>query len=371
MNVFVSYRRSDCRPWVERLCDRLVDRFGRAAIFKDLDSISPGSNFKQQLRGALENCEFFVPVIGPGWLAMNPSTNRPRLWDSDDFVRMEMQFALEANVRTIPILVDGATFPRQSDLPEALHSIIDLQAAEIRADPHFHRDVDRLIGLIACRALEKLALTADAQSEHQGKGIQFSEPLIEMFNEKIASNPTRYEAYVQRGQTYTLMASQPGGKGFWQALQDYQRAIELASSASDPHFGIGTVYFRLALWDLIERKLYTIHRPGALRINPSSGKPEMFPPAYELRVDDRSKLLLRACLDEYELGQRLRDSYYRESDAISYLFAPKDVQDRMHSTRALLGLTEAPRFDEWLLQVFSQSISRGDASAFGRLFPMQ
>ena len=38
-SIFLSYRRADTRHLSGRLYDRLVDRFGRARIFMDVDSM--------------------------------------------------------------------------------------------------------------------------------------------------------------------------------------------------------------------------------------------------------------------------------------------------------------------------------------------
>ena len=38
--------------------------------------------------------------------------NQRRLDDPNDFVRIEIEAALERNVRVIPVLVDGATMPQ-------------------------------------------------------------------------------------------------------------------------------------------------------------------------------------------------------------------------------------------------------------------
>jgi hypothetical protein len=51
--IFISYRRADSRKDASRLYDRLVEVFGRDNIFKDVDSIPPGSDFRDDLPEAM------------------------------------------------------------------------------------------------------------------------------------------------------------------------------------------------------------------------------------------------------------------------------------------------------------------------------
>jgi hypothetical protein len=39
--IFISYRRADSASAAGRLYDRLAERYGRASVFKDVDSIPP------------------------------------------------------------------------------------------------------------------------------------------------------------------------------------------------------------------------------------------------------------------------------------------------------------------------------------------
>ena len=65
--------------------------------------------------------------------------------DPDDFVRMEIESALEREVPVVPVLVQGAAMPSDKQLPPQLHSLVYHNAISIRPDPDFHPDVTRLI----------------------------------------------------------------------------------------------------------------------------------------------------------------------------------------------------------------------------------
>jgi hypothetical protein len=49
IKVFVSYRRDDSRHQAGRLFDHLVEQFGKEYVFKDVDSIPLGSDFRDIL----------------------------------------------------------------------------------------------------------------------------------------------------------------------------------------------------------------------------------------------------------------------------------------------------------------------------------
>lgn len=147
--IFISYRRADSADVTGRIYDRLSAHFGAAAIFKDVDSIPPGVDFKEHLEKAVGRCKIFLVVIGDRWLESHTSIPDNRLFDPMDFVRIEIEAALKRNILIIPLLVRGASMPAEEKLPPSLGKLIYRNALPIRPDPDFHRDIDRLIGAIS------------------------------------------------------------------------------------------------------------------------------------------------------------------------------------------------------------------------------
>lgn len=84
----------------------------------------------------------FITVIGPTWLS-------PRLRDQNDWVALELEAALRREIPVVPVLVGGAKMPSEADLPEKLSHLAYRHAAQVKGDPDFHRDVDRLIAGIS------------------------------------------------------------------------------------------------------------------------------------------------------------------------------------------------------------------------------
>ncbi|MCX7010592.1 MAG: toll/interleukin-1 receptor domain-containing protein, partial [Kiritimatiellaeota bacterium] len=67
--VFICYRREDSADVVGRIYDRLVERFGRDAVFKDVDSIPLGVDFREHLRDSISRFGVILVVIGAKWLS--------------------------------------------------------------------------------------------------------------------------------------------------------------------------------------------------------------------------------------------------------------------------------------------------------------
>jgi len=147
--IFISYRRADSADITGRIYDRLAGHFGESAIFKDVDSIPPGVDFKEHLERAVGRCRVFLAVIGDQWLETTDSLQTNRLEDPRDFVRIEMEAALNRNILIIPLLVRGASMPAEENLPPSLRKLVYRNAIPVRPDPDFHRDMDRLIAAIS------------------------------------------------------------------------------------------------------------------------------------------------------------------------------------------------------------------------------
>jgi hypothetical protein len=144
-SVFISYRRDDSLDTTGRIYDRLSREFGDGAVFRDLDSIPFGLDFREHIDRRLANCDVCIVVIGPRWLVVTDQNGQRRLDDPADHVRIEIETALRRNIRVVPILVGGASIPHPRELPETLQPLSYRAGTQIRPDPDFHRDIDRLM----------------------------------------------------------------------------------------------------------------------------------------------------------------------------------------------------------------------------------
>lgn len=145
--IFISYRREDASASAGRIYDHLVSRFGRDAVFMDVDGIEPGMDFHEVLNERVAECDVLLAVIGPDWLKADASGRR-RIDSPNDFVQIEVSAGLERNIRVIPILVDGAAMPDAAELPERLAALARRNALEI-THTRFAADIDLLCGALA------------------------------------------------------------------------------------------------------------------------------------------------------------------------------------------------------------------------------
>lgn len=148
-SIFISYRRADSADVAGRIYDRLAGHFGKASVFKDVDSIPLGTDFKEHLKKAVSKCKIFLVVIGERWLETTSSMQENRLHDPGDFVRIEIEAALNKKIRIIPLLVHGASMPAEDKLPPSLRKLVYRNGIPVRSDPDFHRDMDRLIAALS------------------------------------------------------------------------------------------------------------------------------------------------------------------------------------------------------------------------------
>jgi hypothetical protein len=130
----------------------------------DVDAILMGEDFVRAIETAVANCDVLIAVIGERWLTCTDEQGNRRLDDREDFVRIEIATALKRGIRVIPVLVDGASMPRFTDLPDDLKLLVGGHPLRI-GDTSFHGDSRRLIA-----AIESLLGKAQVEQERTRAG---------------------------------------------------------------------------------------------------------------------------------------------------------------------------------------------------------
>lgn len=143
-HIFISYRRNDSANETGRIYDHLEDRFGRGALFRDVDTIASGDSFRERINEAIEQCQVVLVVMGANWLSIKDNNGRRRLDDPNDWVRVEVETSFRKGVHVIPVLLGSVNMPRQRDLPKNMQPLIERNAARVRQDPDFRRDMERV-----------------------------------------------------------------------------------------------------------------------------------------------------------------------------------------------------------------------------------
>lgn len=140
--LFISYRRADSQGFAGRLEDDLSERFGQEQVFRDRE-IPPGADFVSHLEAHLARAEVVLVVIGRGWLDVRDDDGGRRLDAAGDWVRREIERALQAGVAVVPVLVGGAQMPGAAQLPPSIAALSRRQAFEL-SDRRWSRDLDEL-----------------------------------------------------------------------------------------------------------------------------------------------------------------------------------------------------------------------------------
>jgi formylglycine-generating enzyme required for sulfatase activity len=149
MKIFISYRRKDSAREVGRVRDRLKAAFGEQSVFRDLVDIPSGVDFRTILERETNGCDVMLVVIGPLWAGITDDEGNKRLFKSEDWTRIEVETGLKrlnaGTARVFPVLVQNASTPSASELPESLRQLANQNAISVHDDPYFDFDMDRLI----------------------------------------------------------------------------------------------------------------------------------------------------------------------------------------------------------------------------------
>lgn len=109
-DIFISYRRDGGESTAKILRDKLSELGYQ--VFFDVESLRSG-DFNTRLYTVIEECQDFLLVLSPGAL--------DRCRNEDDWVRLEIEHALETGKNVIPVMLRGFSFPQV--LPESIDAL--------------------------------------------------------------------------------------------------------------------------------------------------------------------------------------------------------------------------------------------------------
>ena len=145
--IVISYRRLDSEAFSGRIYDRLVQHYGKNAVFIDIDKIPYGDDFGAFIGEQLKEADLLLVVIGPRWLEVGHD-GKSRILNEGDWVRAEIETALRLKVRVIPLLINGVKMPGAEELPESLKELPKINALPVDGGADFHPHMTRLINAI-------------------------------------------------------------------------------------------------------------------------------------------------------------------------------------------------------------------------------
>jgi TIR domain len=146
--IFISYRRDDsASDMTDRVYERLVRRWG-GRVFMDIDSLTGGDLFANEIEENLQSCAVVLVMIGHYWASLTGEKGTRRIDNPLDYPRIEVSAALKRNVRIIPVLVGGASLPKREDLPQDIIGLLDREVVRISRED-FDADMQRLMAAVA------------------------------------------------------------------------------------------------------------------------------------------------------------------------------------------------------------------------------
>jgi hypothetical protein len=142
--ITISYRRDDSMDITGRIFDRLTSRYGRETVFRDIDNIPPGLDFREHIRASIDDSDVLMVVVGPRWMG-GERHGQPRIHAETDYVRVEVEAALSRRIPVIPLLVGGADVPEPHELPESIREFAYRNAVAIDSGRDFDHHMNGLI----------------------------------------------------------------------------------------------------------------------------------------------------------------------------------------------------------------------------------
>lgn len=164
--IFISYRREDSAFQTTAIHSQLVGEFGTENVFMDVDNIPAGRDFRRHLQLAIQECDVCVAVIGDQWLSASAAPGQRRLDNDLDFIRIELEAALQRDIPVIPLLVGRQPMPAPDQLPPSLAELAYRQALTVRPGRDFRTDIQLLVAQV--KDIQAVPIEVEASNRASG-----------------------------------------------------------------------------------------------------------------------------------------------------------------------------------------------------------
>ena len=155
--IMITYRRDDSAAITGRIFDRLTAHYGSDSVFRDIDAIPLGRDYRDYLAQVLDQSDIVLVIIGPRWRGQRGGGNKAeRITSPSDPVRLEVEAALDKRKIVIPVLVLRSSMPRPEDLPPSLRELTYRNAIQLDAGREFDVHMERLV-----RAMDRILETTE------------------------------------------------------------------------------------------------------------------------------------------------------------------------------------------------------------------
>ena len=157
--IFISYRRSNANMAAGRLRDALTQQFGERQIFRDIEGVPRGDDWRERIEGLLSEPKTIVlALIGAGWATEQDRDGHRLLDNTNGGNRLELESALREGLPMIPVLIGEAQMPSLNELPHSLRALCTINAVRLR-DGDWDQDVQQVIQALARKGASPVRVT--------------------------------------------------------------------------------------------------------------------------------------------------------------------------------------------------------------------
>ena len=203
-DIFISYRRIDGRD-IARTIQLALGKEGFENVFFDYKSMREGK-FNEQILTAINHCKDFILVLSP--------QSMQRCSTPGDWVAKEIQAAIEAGCKIIPVQINDPFTNWPKDFPRQFNFIKQIEFLTLRTDEYFSASIDRLVGWLDTKPKKdfqetekfiSITVTSDETCEFYIDGKK---------SRRIKSNKQAYiNDGIKKGKTYKLRFESLARKG--------------------------------------------------------------------------------------------------------------------------------------------------------------
>jgi streptogramin lyase len=194
--IAISYRRDDSAEVTGRIFDRLAAHYGVGSVFRDIDNIPLGVDFREHISTVLAQTDITLVVVGKRWSGPQPRRRR-RIDDPADPVRVEVETALHNGMPVVPVLVEGGAMPNVDQLPDSLKELVYRNGLEVDSGRDFDQHIERLIRNmepILSRRAETARLAEEEKQRAEAARLAVEERQRAEAAQKAAEERQRVEA---------------------------------------------------------------------------------------------------------------------------------------------------------------------------------
>jgi hypothetical protein len=215
--IFISYRRDDEPGMATALYFQLERVFTAERIFMDVEGgISAGHDFVRIIQEQVAQCDVMLVVIGRGWLTATDDEGQVRLDNPEDFVRIEVDSAMQLDKLIIPVLINKTDMPRMKDLPDALKPLARRNAVRLTQE-RVRADMEGIVKVIsqALADIEQERAAAEGKSWDRVKDTNDLD-LVTQHLLRFPDGPTSADVRARQ----TILQRESAAAERWRAVSD-------------------------------------------------------------------------------------------------------------------------------------------------------